>query len=167
MKREVTIRAVLARGTCHLSLVVFNIGNNVVFFPLCLHERHLTLKNLAKKFEIFLELSSHKMFTTSVRVQYWKEEKQPGIGVLGGWYSMQASKDLGCNGDQTPHSKLIAFQADHVILQAVHCTDNPIYVFMYLWTIYIFPGSVCLFGCSKIGRPILGIFNSLTDTWIW
>jgi hypothetical protein len=27
----------------------------------------------------------------------------------------------------------------------------------YLWAIYIFPGSVCLFGCNKMGRQILGI----------
>jgi hypothetical protein len=33
----------------------------------------------------------------------------------------------------------------------------PISTFMYLWVIYIFPGSVCLFGCRKIGRPILEI----------
>jgi hypothetical protein len=33
----------------------------------------------------------------------------------------------------------------------------PIPKFMYLWPIYMFPGSACLFGCSKIGRPILGI----------
>jgi hypothetical protein len=30
--------------------------------------------------------------------------------------------------------------------------------------INIFPGSVCLFGGSKIDRPILGKFKSLTDT---
>ncbi len=61
-----------------------------------------------------------------------------------------------------------------------HCTENSIYVFpemklcdlpiptfLYLWAIYIFPGSVCLFGCSKIGRPFLGIYKSLTDTWMW
>ncbi len=41
----------------------------------------------------------------------------------------------------------------------------PIPTFMYLWAIYIFQGSVCLFGCSKIDRPILGIYKSLTDTW--
>ncbi len=39
--------------------------------------------------------------------------------------------------------------------------------FMYLWAIYIFPGSVCLFGCSKIGRLILGLYKSFTDTWMW
>ncbi len=62
-----------------------------------------------------------------------------------------------------------------------HCTGNFIYVFpemkqrcifpvhpfMYLWAIFIFPGSVCLFGYSKIGRLILGIYKSLTDTWMW
>ncbi len=43
----------------------------------------------------------------------------------------------------------------------------PIPTFMYLWAINILPGSVCLLGCSKIGRPILGIYKSLTDTWMW
>ncbi len=28
----------------------------------------------------------------------------------------------------------------------------PMFTFMYLWAIYIFPGPVCLLGCSKIGR---------------
>ncbi len=37
--------------------------------------------------------------------------------------------------------------------------------FMYLWAIYIFSGSVYLFGCSKIGRPTLRMYKSLTDTW--
>jgi hypothetical protein len=32
-------------------------------------------------------------------------------------------------------------------------TSFPIPTFMYLSAIYIFRGSVCLFGCSKIGRP--------------
>ncbi len=69
------------------------------------------------------------------------------------------------------------------LIPTVHCTKNPIYIsqkwncsasfpiptFMYLWAIYIFPGSVCLFGCCKIGRPIVGIYTckSLTDTWMW
>ncbi len=42
----------------------------------------------------------------------------------------------------------------------------PILTFMYLWAIHIFPGSFCLFVCSKIGRPILGNINR-SDTWMW
>ncbi len=37
----------------------------------------------------------------------------------------------------------------------------------YLWEIYIFPGSVCLFFCWEICGLILGIYKSLTDTWMW
>ncbi len=43
----------------------------------------------------------------------------------------------------------------------------PISTFMRLWAIYIFPGSVCLFCCRKIRGPILGIYKSLIDTWMW
>jgi hypothetical protein len=37
---------------------------------------------------------------------------------------------------------------------------------IYLWEIYIFPGSVCQFCCRKICGLILGIYKSLTDTWM-
>ncbi len=33
--------------------------------------------------------------------------------------------------------------------------------------VYVFPGSVCLFCCSRICGAILGINKSLTDTWMW
>ncbi len=33
--------------------------------------------------------------------------------------------------------------------------------------IHIFPGSVCLFCCREICGPILGMYKSLTDTWMW
>jgi hypothetical protein len=35
--------------------------------------------------------------------------------------------------------------------------------FMCLWAIYIFLGSVHMFGCSKIDRLILEIYKSLTE----
>ncbi len=36
----------------------------------------------------------------------------------------------------------------------------------FLWAIYILPGSVCLLCWSQKGRPIPGIYKSLTDTWL-
>ncbi len=39
--------------------------------------------------------------------------------------------------------------------------------FRCLWAIYIFPQSVCLFCYWKICGPILGIYKSLTDKWMW
>ncbi len=38
---------------------------------------------------------------------------------------------------------------------------------MYLWTIYIFQQSVCLFCYRKICGPTMGIYKSLADTWMW
>ncbi len=38
---------------------------------------------------------------------------------------------------------------------------------MFLWAIYIFLQSVCLSCCRKIGEPIVRIFRSLKDTWMW
>jgi hypothetical protein len=44
---------------------------------------------------------------------------------------------------------------------------SPIPTFLFLWVIYIFLWSVCLFCCRKIGGPNVGIYKSLTDTWMW
>ncbi len=43
----------------------------------------------------------------------------------------------------------------------------PISTFMWLWAIYIFLRTICLFFLQEICGPILGIYKSFTDTWIW
>jgi hypothetical protein len=43
----------------------------------------------------------------------------------------------------------------------------PVPTLIHLWEIYIFPGSRCPFFCREICGLILGIYKSLTDTWMW
>ncbi len=42
----------------------------------------------------------------------------------------------------------------------------PISTLVCLWAIYIFPGSVHIFFCSKIDPEILEIYKFLTDIWV-
>ncbi len=44
----------------------------------------------------------------------------------------------------------------------------PISLFMCLWAIYMYIPRISLhISSSQTGRPIVGIYNSLTDTWMW
>jgi hypothetical protein len=38
---------------------------------------------------------------------------------------------------------------------------------MFLWAIYLFPWSVCLFCCRTINQQNVEIYRSLVDTWMW
>ncbi len=63
----------------------------------------------------------------------------------------------------------------------VHCNENPLYVFLFWeqrgpspnFNIHVSvsdsysPRIVLHISSSRIGRPIVGIYKSLTDAWMW
>ncbi len=61
-----------------------------------------------------------------------------------------------------------------VIGECTHCNKNPIYVFLLRKLRGLSPNfhihvsvSDPHISCNRIGRSIVGIYKSLTDTWMW
>ncbi len=69
---------------------------------------------------------------------------------------------------QIPHCKDTMTKIWHKYFQKRNCAASvSMSSFMCLSAIYIFPGSVCPLCCREIYGPILGIYKSLTDIWLW
>ena len=104
------------------------------------------------------------------------------------WDHVPGDKDLPLDADNPAtlwdlldlRNRLPAHQVGKTtyVYSTVHCNENPIYVFLFwelrglspnfhihvsLNDLYLVPGSVHIFGCSKIDRPILEIYKSFTD----
>ncbi len=66
------------------------------------------------------------------------------------------------------HCKVNISKTRHKFSPNWNCAASfPIPSFMFLWAIYIFPRSVYLLCCRKIGGPIVELLKTLTDTWMW
>ncbi len=73
-----------------------------------------------------------------------KGQRESNINV---WFPLTYSQKLNC------------YFQNRIIMFCL-----PVPTLIYLWEIYIFSGSVCLFCCREICGPILGIYKWLTDT---
>ncbi len=152
------------------SSIIANCG----LYSFCLHSKHLSLqtRQMLQQFKkiagAYIEKNVCNFCMSTV--QYWKVEKRPGIGVLRGWHSMQAGKDLGCNADQTPHSKwsLSMLTMSYYKLY-IHCTEKAIYEFPEMELRGLVPNSYIHVYASdlyipRIGLPIWMQQNRQTDS---
>ncbi len=97
------------------------------------------------------------LYLNVVIVLYLKEEKDKKTYIA-------------CTSNQSlkAHCKDTIPKIRNIYSQKRNCAATiPSPTFMFLCAIYIFPPSVCKFCCRKIGGPIVGIYKSLRDTWMW
>ncbi len=84
-------------------------------------------------------------------------------------------------GDPDPHShgmvRILIFNGSGILnvpkirfmySQKWNCAASfTIPTFLFLWAAYIFSGRSAYLAAAKISRSFLGIYKSITDTWMW
>ncbi len=122
-----------------------------------------------------LILDSHRAFICSVYYPFTKQVKHHSIKAIES-HSLCVFALKVCR-----EAKISHFFNPVKNKNRVHCKEKSIYVFFFwenrgqvpfstfmcLWAIYIFLGSVHIFPSSRIGRPILEIYKSLIDIWVY
>jgi hypothetical protein len=104
---------------------------------------------------------------TQISIYRWHHNPPPHTHFTVGWELGEASyipfstlNVLYCTATKTP--LMYSFSGNSA-------ASAPISTFICLWAIFIVPGSVYTLHISpsRIGRPNMGIYKSLTDTWLW
>ncbi len=90
------------------------------------------------------------------------------ISVWGVWRDNSDGNILHA-GSNYSHRGIIPLRCNEILFmysQKKNCAASVlISIFLCMWAIYLIPRPI--FSCSRIGRPIVGTYNSLTDTWKW
>jgi hypothetical protein len=129
--------------------------------PICFFEKESA--EIVKASDLSVLASCTQKENPSVQI---KNMRKAGICLNPSYELDSTSKGIFFN---TPELRKINILFATFVQQNTHCTENPIYEFpemklpglipnssFYVYVRdFIFQGSVCLFGYSKIGKPIL------------
>ncbi len=124
--------------------------------------------------EWILSLPHHfSLFSTRYLYIHWHRngQKEPTKGKTLGHRWPLLDEDVRAN-HSSAHCVMITLHTAKKIQFMYYFSENcavsvPNSKFMYLWAIYLFPGSVHIFGCRKIDRPILEICTYINLSQIY
>ncbi len=88
------------------------------------------------------------------RIQYALQMKGRWVSNINVWFPFMYSQKWNCAASLF-YNRIIMSVSQFLHSYILYVRD------------FIFPGLVCLFCCSQICGPILGIYKTLTGTWMW